>query len=288
MAREGLEDVDLSVAEYAHLITSSDDDAEKRRALHDRHAEDGPFVLPRERGHELRAPFGVVLGIREDVDDLHGRLLQQHPSDDRGSFFDEPTLSSRLSRQQLEPCFVGESARARGARDVAADLAVRAKDGCVIRMAELDGVLDDRPEHAGKVFRRLAHRFEDLADRDLALERLASLGGESRIVDRDRGLVSECANQRDLAVAERAHVRPDERQHSNHARAAKERNSEDGAVAELDSVLPKVVGVGFDGGIADVEDILALKDVLDYVRALDRPRLSYALPPIANLVRRII
>src|SRR2546425_969793 len=98
LAGEGLEDVDLPFAERPHLVAASDDDAEERRTFDDRHAEDRPFILARQRGHELRAPIGVVLGIREDVDDLHGRLLEQHPSYDRGSFFDEPTLSRRLSR----------------------------------------------------------------------------------------------------------------------------------------------------------------------------------------------
>src|SRR5437764_8316678 len=48
------------------------------------------------------------------------------------------------------------------------------------------------------------------------------------VVDRDRGLVGERADERDLALGERPHVRSDERQDSDHGVAAEKRDPQGG------------------------------------------------------------
>src|SRR5437764_10312717 len=104
------------------------------------------------------------------------------------------------------------------------------------------------------------------------------------VVDRDRGLVGERADERDLALGERPHLRSDERQDADHGVAAEKRDPQGAVVAELGRVLPEVVGIRLDRRVADVKDSLALEGVLHDVGALDGKGLPNPFLPIADLL----
>ena len=190
----------------------------------------------------------------------------------------------RLRRDPLEGRFVGEPSRRRRAGDVPVDLTVSAEDRGVVGEAEVHRAPDDRAEHDRDVGGRLAHRLQHLADRNLALERVAGLRREAGVVDRDRGLVGERADERDLALGERPHLRSDERQDADHGVAAEKRDPQGAVVAELGRVLPEVVGIRLDGRVPDVKDSLALEGVFHDVGALDGKGLPNPFHEIAELL----
>ena len=68
------------------------------------------------------------------------------------------------------------------------------------RVAQPQRALGDRVEHRLHVGRRARDHAQDLADRRLLLERFLGLVEQAHVFDRDRRLVGEGLQQRDLLV----------------------------------------------------------------------------------------
>src|SRR5947209_17937632 len=77
-------------------------------------------------------------------------------------------------------------------------------DGGIAGPAEAQGARGDRIEHGPELARRPGNGAKDAGSRRLALERFLGLVEEAHVLDRDRGLIRECLDELDLAIAERS------------------------------------------------------------------------------------
>ena len=79
---------------------------------------------------------------------------------------------------------------------------------------EVLATLQDRLEHGRRVGNRAADRRQHFAGRPLLIERFLGLVEQSNVFERDRGLIAEGSEQRDLALRERPHLLPPQQDHA--------------------------------------------------------------------------
>ena len=75
-------------------------------------------------------------------------------------------------------------------------------DGCLIRLAQLCGRLDQRIEHRLQIEGRTADDLEHVGGGGLLLQQFAQLVEQAGVLDGDDGLCGEVRDQLDLLVAE--------------------------------------------------------------------------------------
>ena len=98
------------------------------------------------------------------------------------------------------PQSLGEWLRQAAHRDGAEHLAVVELQTAASGAAEAVRLFEDRVEHRREIAGRAVDDLQDLGGRGLLLQRLARLGDQPRVLDRDDRLVGEGANQLDLRV----------------------------------------------------------------------------------------
>ena len=104
-------------------------------------------------------------------------------------------------------------------------------DGGIARPAEAHGARGDRIEHGPELARRPGNGAKDAGSRRLALERFLRLVEEAHVLDRDRGLIRECLDERDLAIAERSRSHTAKDHHPDLLIVAKQRHTQDGSAS---------------------------------------------------------
>src|SRR5215831_782572 len=107
------------------------------------------------------------------------------------------------------PLTEGKSAERPGMRTEHNYVAVAEKDPRVQRFAQTGGIRDDRVQNRLKIARRFTDDAQHLCGSGLLLKRLGersrallNLVEQSRVLDRDDGLVGEARDQLDLLVGE--------------------------------------------------------------------------------------
>ena len=86
-----------------------------------------------------------------------------------------------------------------------------------IRLAEAQGLVDDRLQHRAHVVARVGDGPQHRRARRLPLEPFLCLVEETDVLDRDRALSGECLDECDLPIVERPHGAPRKEDHADRA-----------------------------------------------------------------------
>ena len=159
LARERLEDLDLTRAEQRDVEPAHDDDPFDLRVAHDRDAEEGLRDVRGRAG-------GVVVRIGADVLDLDRLARKQHATEEAplaGLEGAAGVITLVVVETDLEPTGAPQ--------DLVTGGRIAAYHGRVVGPAEPHRVLRDRAEHLSQIEAGGAHRLEHLAGRDLLLAR---------------------------------------------------------------------------------------------------------------------
>ena len=186
---KGGQQIDLLFGEGLNARPANHDDAEDHTLPEHRHRHDRAMHL------FFSAVFlgPPVLGVREDVGDVHDASLQNGSSRSRRS-----VLVDRIPLHHLD-----KVRRMAEAGCNAIKLSVLPVDEALVRAAETDGILYQRLQHYLQVEGRPADDLEHVCRGGLLLQRLAQLVEQARVLNRDDGLLRKILQQRYLCVRER-------------------------------------------------------------------------------------
>ncbi len=190
---EGLEQLDLFVREGTHLCAANGDSADGGAFPKHRHGEHGAVA---ETSCVSFGPGEVGVGLRENIRDVQDATVEYGPprydvAENRNAFIDG------TGWDRPEVCRRPEG------------IAIHAKDGRVVRVAQPRRTLRHGVQHRLQVGRRAADHTQDLAGGRLLLQRLGQVAitclqfvEQPCVLDRDDRLVGEGLEHRDLPLGE--------------------------------------------------------------------------------------
>src|SRR5262245_41193064 len=114
-----------------------------------------------------------------------------------------------------------------------------------MRLAQVHCLLENRVEDRLQVARRAADDLEDLRSRGLTLERLLRFVEQPHVLDRDRRLVGERLQQRNLLVAERPDLHSAQEDHAECSAFTQQWDSQRSAMPKATLYVPPQRIFGF-------------------------------------------
>jgi hypothetical protein len=163
LAREGLDQRDLVVAEAPGDVPREDDAAVRVAAAHQRDDQHRPQLEP----HHVRARGGELVEVLADVGEVEGGAVGRGAPGERRAVVGHVRRVGELRGARRHPALV--------ARDRVEDVAVDQQDARVGRVAQERRPLGDDVEHRLHVGRRARDHAQDLGDGRLLLERVRQL-----------------------------------------------------------------------------------------------------------------
>ena len=234
LGSEARDQLDLLVAERAHLLAVHADRADQLAFLEHRHDQEGPATGELDLGDEQGIAFDVCLLLCDvgNVDQLLGR----GDTAEAGSW---AGADDRFALPPLGPC-----GRRAGRRDETESVAFAQPQVAEPGTADAHRILQHGLEHGLKLAGRRADDLQHLGGRRLLLQRLAEIVGalaqlveQPRVLDGDDGLAGESLQHCDLFVGERPGHKPHDAEQADRLIAAHHGHDRDRAVAAGQEVL---------------------------------------------------
>ena len=209
---ESLDEVDLVGGERPNLLVAQHDHPDRLAPTKHRHGE--VRAEPRPHGDLVVR----IVGVGEGIGDVRAGAGECRPADDR--------LTAWRDRMLLPvpPVFLGARVRHDPIQAVAEQ-----EERAHIGATEPFRARDDCPEHRLEIECRLADDPQHITGRGLTIERVFRLVEEADVLDSDDRLIGKGLDELDLAVGERAHLVPSERDHAKKDALPCHRDSKHGA-----------------------------------------------------------
>jgi len=222
---EGFQEMDLLRCKWLGFLAPQDEYADDVLAALQGDADEGSDVEETDAG--------VVFGIGLRVHDRGRSPIHQHAAGQAATV----RLDRLIAPVPLHALLVDIA----DVRDQPPAVTFKLRDRAVIRGAQPYRVHGDALEDPLEIEHRLAHVLENFRYRRLTLERLLGRGEEPDVLDRDRGLLCECLQERYFSRRERPWYPATRDDDSDDLPTAKKWNAEHRSLNARKLARPRVV-----------------------------------------------